>query len=121
MYTYGSYSPDNGNSLVRPNLDRNASVDSVILSSASDRDQNDSPPPVEYLKDRLVARAVALLNKTNSAAGTNRRLLNDNVTIPIQSKYGMDLVGTISFEYSIVTPFSHPKWVCMLLTLIGSL
>lgn len=109
VYTYGSYSPDNGNSLVRPNLDRNASVDSVILSSASDRDQNDSPPPVEYLKDRLVARAVALLNKTNSAAGTNRRLLNDNVTIPIQSKYGMDLVGTISFEYSIVTPFSHPK------------
>ncbi|KAL3232233.1 Glycerophosphocholine phosphodiesterase GDE1 [Nakaseomyces bracarensis] len=112
VYTYGTYVPESNEvSLIRPIAERNMSVDSAVWSISSGK-ENDSHSPDGALgnsNDRLIARAVALLNKTNSAAGFNRRLLNDNVTIPIQAKETMDLVGTITFEYTIVTPFIHPK------------
>lgn len=112
VHTYGTASVDiSDGSLVRPKAERNLSVDSAVwsVSSGKENDFHTNDNKSGQINDRLIARAVALLNKTNSAAGFNRRLLNDNVTIPIQAKGTMDLVGTITFEYSIVTPFIHPK------------
>lgn len=58
---------------------------------------------------RVLGRAVALLSKTGAFVGTNRRSLNDLITVPIVANETMDVLGTVSFEHVMVTAFNHPK------------
>lgn len=63
----------------------------------------------ETRSPKVLGRAVALLNKTGASVGVNRRSLNDSVTLPIIASETLDVLGTVSFEYMMVSPFKHPK------------
>lgn len=65
--------------------------------------------PKDQKSSKILGRAVALLGKTSASVGINRRSLNDMVTIPIIANESLDILGTLTFEYMMVTPFDHPK------------
>lgn len=60
-------------------------------------------------KPRILGRAVALLDKARTQVGANRRSLSDTITIPIMASETLEVLGTVKFEFMIVTPFCHPK------------
>lgn len=66
-------------------------------------------PGKNYTSSKVIGRAVALLNKTGASVGFNRRSLTDMATIPIVASETLDVLGTIEFEYIMVSPFHHPK------------
>jgi len=57
---------------------------------------------------KLFGRAIALLKDAYTKVGPNLRSLNNKITIPILESMKLDVLGTIRFEYMLVTPFSHP-------------
>jgi glycerophosphodiester phosphodiesterase len=57
---------------------------------------------------KLFGRAIALLKDAYTKVGPNLRSLNNKITIPILESMKLDVLGTILFEYMLVTPFSHP-------------
>ncbi|SCU92045.1 LAMI_0E08504g1_1 [Lachancea mirantina] len=60
-------------------------------------------------KPPVLGRAVALLHKASASVGRNRRALSNTVTVPIVEGETLSVLGTVSFEFMVVTPFSHPK------------
>ncbi|QLG71961.1 hypothetical protein HG535_0C03130 [Zygotorulaspora mrakii] len=63
----------------------------------------------DHKPSKVLGRAVALLGRTNASVGINRRSLNDMITVPIIANESLSVLGTITFEYMMVTPFDHPK------------
>ncbi|CAI4975078.1 CRE_collapsed_G0055740.mRNA.1.CDS.1 [Saccharomyces cerevisiae] len=57
----------------------------------------------------VMARGVSMLNKSYSSVGVNRSILNDSVTVPIIANHTLEILGTLKFEYIIITPFEHPQ------------
>lgn len=101
--TYGSVSTNDVFNKDEPysTIDPLGRSHSSLSSSASLLKESRSP--------KVLGRAVALLNKTGAAVGLNRRSLTDKVTLPIIASETLDVLGTVSFEYMMVSPFSHPK------------
>lgn len=56
----------------------------------------------------LIGSAVALLDSLKQGLGPTRESLIRNFTIPVLHKDTLDLIGTITFYFLIVTPFLHP-------------
>ncbi|CAI4036769.1 hypothetical protein SMKI_16G0700 [Saccharomyces mikatae IFO 1815] len=57
----------------------------------------------------VMGRGVSMLNKSYSSVGVNRSVLNGNLTVPIIANHTLEIIGTLKFEYIIITPFEHPK------------
>lgn len=60
-------------------------------------------------RSKVLGRAVALLDKSSTSVGLNRRSLSDIITIPIIENETLEVLGTVSFEFMLVTPFSHAR------------
>lgn len=58
---------------------------------------------------QILGRGVAILDKIHTSVGPNRTALNKAVTIPIIETETLDILGTITFEVLIVSPFRHPN------------
>ncbi|PKS09766.1 hypothetical protein jhhlp_004387 [Lomentospora prolificans] len=58
-------------------------------------------------KDKI-GRGVALLSSIRPAVGTKRMSLQGDVCIPIMAS-NLEVIGTVNFNFLIITPFSHPK------------
>ncbi|EDO18598.1 hypothetical protein Kpol_1048p28 [Vanderwaltozyma polyspora DSM 70294] len=58
---------------------------------------------------KVIGRAIAFLNKTGTFVGNNKRSLNDIATIPIIGRDSLDVLGSVTFEFLIITPFKHSK------------
>lgn len=80
----------------------------TVNGSQSSLSSNNTPDR-NYTSSKVIGRAVALLNKTGASVGFNRRSLTDMATIPIVASETLDVLGTIEFEYIMVSPFHHPK------------
>ncbi|KAI5298568.1 Glycerophosphocholine phosphodiesterase, partial [Ascosphaera atra] len=69
----------------------------------------DLVPTYSGSKDKIVGRGVALLSSIKPTIGSKRATLQGDLTIPIQSAGKLDVIGTVTFNFLVVTPFSHPK------------
>lgn len=58
---------------------------------------------------RIVGRAVALLGSFIREAGRNRTNLQGHSQVPILSIGTLEIIGSVHFEFTIVTPFVHPN------------
>lgn len=55
-----------------------------------------------------IGRAVALLSSLKPMIGTKRMNLQGDVCVPIMAA-NLEVIGTVNFNFLVVTPFSHPK------------
>ena len=59
--------------------------------------------------ERIVGRGVALLSSIKSNLGAKRMPLQGDLSVPIISAGDMDVIGSVTFNFLVITPFSHPK------------
>jgi len=62
-------------------------------------------------RDRIapVGSGIALLESLKHGLGSNRESLIRDYSIPILEKDTLKFIGTVTFSFVIVTPFSHPE------------
>lgn len=58
---------------------------------------------------KTLGRAVALLSTIKTKVGSQKASLWGAVTIPIIEADNLSVIGTLEFEFSVVTPFTHPQ------------
>ncbi|ROW02569.1 hypothetical protein VPNG_07885 [Cytospora leucostoma] len=56
-----------------------------------------------------IGRAVALLSSVRPSVGSKRMNLQGDVCVPVMSSATLEVIGTVNFNFLIVTPFSHPN------------
>ena len=69
----------------------------------------DLVPTYSGSTDQIVGRAVALLSSIKPSIGSNRMCLQGDLTVPILAVQTMDVIGSVHFNFLIITPFTHPK------------
>ena len=58
---------------------------------------------------KVVGRAVALLSAVKPNIGTKRISLQGDVTVPIVAAHNLEVIGSVSFNFLTITPFTHPN------------
>lgn len=66
-------------------------------------------PTYSGSKDRIVGRGVALLSTIRPSIGSKRMLLQGDLTVPLMASTTMDVIGSVTFNFLIITPFKHPN------------
>ncbi|KAF2417121.1 GDPD-domain-containing protein [Tothia fuscella] len=69
----------------------------------------DIVPTYAGSKDRIVGRGVAILSSIKPGIGSKRMSLQGDVSVPIVSASTLDVIGTVNFNFLVITPFSHPN------------
>lgn len=59
--------------------------------------------------NKVVGRGVALLSSVKPSIGTKRISLKGDVTVPIIAATTLEVIGTVNFNFLIITPFTHPN------------
>ncbi|KAK6587112.1 hypothetical protein PZA11_000402 [Diplocarpon coronariae] len=68
----------------------------------------DIVPTYSGHQDHKVGRGVAILGSIKQAIGASRMNLQGDVSVPIMST-DLEVIGTVSFNFLVITPFSHPN------------
>ncbi|ODV87153.1 hypothetical protein CANARDRAFT_26573 [[Candida] arabinofermentans NRRL YB-2248] len=58
---------------------------------------------------KILGRAVTILRNAYTKVGPNLRSLSSSISLPILECDTLEVLGTIKFEFMLITPFSHPK------------
>jgi glycerophosphodiester phosphodiesterase len=66
-------------------------------------------PTYSGSKDRIFGRGVALLSTIRPSIGSKRMLLQGDLTVPLMASTTMDVIGSVTFNFLIITPFKHPN------------
>ncbi|KAL4890179.1 Glycerophosphoryl diester phosphodiesterase family-domain-containing protein [Aspergillus ambiguus] len=69
----------------------------------------DLVPTYAGSKDQVVGRGVALLSSIKPTIGSHRINLKGDSTVPIIAANTLDVIGTLTFNFLIITPFKHPN------------
>ena len=69
----------------------------------------DIVPTYAGSKDQIVGRGVALLSSIKPSIGSQRITLQGDVTVPIMAAQTLDVIGSVNFNFLIITPFKHPN------------
>ena len=69
----------------------------------------DLVPTYAGSKERVVGRGVALLSSIKPNVGSKRITLQGDTTVPIIAANTLEVIGTVTFNFLIITPFKHPK------------
>ncbi|KAI2789760.1 hypothetical protein POX_d05257 [Penicillium oxalicum] len=69
----------------------------------------DLVPTYSGSKDRIVGRGVALLSSIKPEVGSQRINLKGDSTIPIVAANTLEVIGSVTFNFLVITPFKHPK------------
>ena len=59
--------------------------------------------------DCVVGRGVALLSSIKTNLGSKRTPLKGDLTVPIVAAGDLEVIGSITFNFLIITPFKHPN------------
>ncbi|RMY59220.1 hypothetical protein D0865_02194 [Hortaea werneckii] len=59
--------------------------------------------------DKVIGRAVALLSSIKPTIGAKRMNLQGDLSVPLVSRDTLDVIGSVNFNFLIITPFSHPN------------
>src|SRR5690606_3656520 len=62
-------------------------------------------------KHQMVGRGVALLSSIKPSVGSQRITLQGDVKVPIMAATTLDVIGSVNFNFLIITPFSHPNMI----------
>mgnify|MGYP002718976209 CR=1 FL=1 len=57
----------------------------------------------------MVGRGVALLSSIKQSVGSNRINLKGDSTVPIVAANTLEVIGSVTFNFLIITPFKHPN------------
>ena len=66
-------------------------------------------PTYAGLKEEVVGRGVALLSSIKPTIGSKRMNLQGDMSVPILASKSMDFIGTVNFNFLVITPFTHPN------------
>ena len=69
----------------------------------------DIVPTYAGSNDQIVGRGVALLSSVKPSIGSKRITLQGDITVPIMAAHTLDVLGTVNFNFLIITPFKHPN------------
>ena len=69
----------------------------------------DIVPTYAGSKDQIVGRGVALLSSIKPSIGSKRITLQGDVTVPIIAAHTLEVIGSVNFNFLIITPFKHPN------------
>jgi glycerophosphodiester phosphodiesterase len=69
----------------------------------------DLVPTYAGTKDNILGRGVALLSSIKPNIGSKRTTLQGDLTVPIIAANTMDVIGSVTFNFLIITPFKHPN------------
>ncbi|KAF7715586.1 Glycerophosphoryl diester phosphodiesterase [Penicillium ucsense] len=69
----------------------------------------DLVPTYSGSKDRIVGRGVALLSSVKPEVSSHRITLKGDSTIPIVAASTLEVIGSVTFNFLIITPFKHPN------------
>ncbi|KAF2461185.1 Glycerophosphoryl diester phosphodiesterase family-domain-containing protein [Lineolata rhizophorae] len=69
----------------------------------------DIVPTYAGANDRIVGRGVALLSSVKPSVGSKRISLQGDVSVPIMAANTLDVIGSVNFNFLVITPFQHPN------------
>ncbi|KAL4887507.1 Glycerophosphoryl diester phosphodiesterase family-domain-containing protein [Aspergillus karnatakaensis] len=69
----------------------------------------DLVPTYAGSKDQIVGRGVALLSSVKPTVGSHRINLQGDSTVPIVAANTLEVIGSITFNFLVITPFKHPN------------
>jgi len=69
----------------------------------------DIVPTYAGSNDQIVGRGVALLSTIKPGLGSKRISLQGDVAVPILAANSLDVIGSVNFNFLIITPFAHPN------------
>ncbi|KAL5347157.1 Glycerophosphocholine phosphodiesterase [Pseudogymnoascus australis] len=69
----------------------------------------DLVPTYSGSQKNKLGRAVALLSSIRSTVGSKRANLAGDLSVPIVAADTLEVLGTVNFNFLIITPFSHPN------------
>ncbi|KAK4888309.1 hypothetical protein LTR28_002967 [Elasticomyces elasticus] len=69
----------------------------------------DIVPTYAGSSERRVGRGVALLSSIKPSIGSKRINLQGDLSVPIVAAETLDVIGSVNFNFLIITPFAHPN------------
>lgn len=69
----------------------------------------DLVPTYSGSKEKVVGRGVALLSSIKPSVGSQRINLKGDSTVPIVAANTLDVIGSVTFNFLVITPFTHPN------------
>ncbi|KAI1916626.1 Glycerophosphocholine phosphodiesterase [Ophidiomyces ophidiicola] len=90
----------------------NLSTEPIVfhtLDAAKTKIIFDLVPTYSGSKDQILGRGVALLSSIKPNIGSKRITLQGDSTVPIIAANTLDVIGSVTFNFLVITPFSHPK------------
>jgi glycerophosphodiester phosphodiesterase len=69
----------------------------------------DLVPTYSGSKEKVVGRGVALLSSIKPTVGSQRINLKGDSTVPIVAANTLDVIGSVTFNFLVITPFQHPN------------
>ena len=69
----------------------------------------DIVPTYAGTSDQIVGRGVALLSSIKPNVGSKRISLQGDVAVPIVAASTLEVIGSVNFNFLIITPFTHPN------------
>lgn len=69
----------------------------------------DLVPTYAGSKEKVVGRGVALLSSIKPTIGSHRINLKGDSTVPIVAASTLEVIGSVTFNFLVITPFTHPK------------
>ena len=69
----------------------------------------DIVPTYAGSNEQVVGRAVALLSSIKPSIGSKRISLQGDVTVPIIAANTLEVIGSVNFNFLVITPFTHPS------------
>ncbi|KAI9894892.1 MAG: Glycerophosphocholine phosphodiesterase [Vezdaea aestivalis] len=69
----------------------------------------DIVPTYAGLQNKIVGRAVAILGDVKQNIGEKRSNLQADICVPVLAVDTLDVIGTVNFNFLVITPFSHPN------------
>ncbi|KAK2792751.1 Glycerophosphocholine phosphodiesterase [Onygenales sp. PD_12] len=69
----------------------------------------DLVPTYAGSKEHVVGRGVALLSSVRPSVGSKRMSLQGDVTVPIIAANTLEIIGSVTFNFLVITPFKHPN------------
>lgn len=93
-------------------IQENISTEPIVFHTADTTKVRllfDLIPTYAGSKDQIVGRGVALLSSVKPSLGSHRTNLKGDSTVPIVAANTLEVIGSVTFNFLIITPFRHPN------------
>lgn len=90
----------------------NISTEPIVFTTKNAADVKllfDIVPTYSGNEKNKIGRGVALLSSVRPSVGSKRMNLQGDVCVPVVSSATLEVIGTVNFNFLVITPFSHPN------------